>query len=212
MNDELNKNFCLKRKISNFNNLNYFLFLLKIIYFIFGISLTEEKVRNLINFSSEVHLVIMGKGNQNLLSNIFSKNPSQVIVNGINRDSCNNNKICELEYEENNVTLIFNDVITSTSAMFNTLNNIKEIDLSLFDFSKVNTMRYMFRECTNLEKIEFGNINTSSVTNMEQLFFKCQKLVSVDVSKFDTSNVVTMQHMFFNCFNLTIINLSNFNP
>ena len=212
MNDELNKNFCLKRKISNFNNLNYFLFLLKIIYFIFGISLTEEKVRNLINFSSEIHLVIMGKGNQSLLYNSFSKNPTQVIVNGINRDSCNNNKICELEYEENNVTLIFNDVITSTSAMFNTLNNIKEIDLSLFDFSKVNTMRYMFRECTNLEKIEFGNINTSSVTNMEQLFFKCQKLVSVDVSKFDTSNVVTMQHMFFNCFNLTIINLSNFNP
>ena len=46
MNDELNKNFYLKRKISNFNNLNYFLFLLKIIYFIFGLSLTEEKVRN----------------------------------------------------------------------------------------------------------------------------------------------------------------------
>ena len=116
MNDELNKNFHSKRKISNFN-LNYFLFLLKLIYFIFGISLTEEKVRNLINFSSEVRLVIMGKGNQNLLSNTFSKNPTQVIVNGINRDSCYNNKICELEYEENNVTLIFNDVITSTYAM-----------------------------------------------------------------------------------------------
>ena len=54
MNDELNKNFYLKRKISNFNNLNYFLFLLKIIYFIFGISLTEEKVRNLIIIKSKI--------------------------------------------------------------------------------------------------------------------------------------------------------------
>ena len=207
MNDELNKNFYLKRKISNFNNLNYFLFLLKIICFMFGISLTEEKVIKLINFSSEIHLVIMGKGNQNLLSNLFSKNPTQVIINGINKDSCNNNKICELEYEENNVTLIFNNAITSAHTMFYKLNNIKEIDLSLFDFSKVNTMRYMFRECTNLEKIEFGNINTSIVTNMEQLFYKCEKLVSVDISNFHTSNVITMQHMFFNCFSLTIINL-----
>ena len=137
MNDELNKNFYSKRKISNFNNLNYFLFLLKLIYLIFGISLTEEKVKNLINFSSEVHLVIMGKGNQNLLSNTFSKNPTQVIVNGINKDSCNNNKICELECEENNVTLIFNDAITSTYAMFYKLNNIKEL-IKYINFSLNN--------------------------------------------------------------------------
>ena len=54
--------------------------------------------------------------------------------------------------------------------MFDGLDNIKEIDISDFDASKVTSMKYMFNGCKNLEKINFGNIKTSLVTNMENLF------------------------------------------
>jgi len=207
--DEININSKTKEKKFTDNKLKQFNFLLKIIYFIFSISLTKQKLINIINFSSEIHLVIIGKGNQSLLNHSFYIQPSQVLVNGINKDSCK--LFCDLEKEENNVTLIFNDIVQSTQNMFRGLSNIKEIDLSLFDFSKVRIMSYMFGECTNLVKINFGNINTSSVTSMIAVFYKCKNLVSLDVSKFNTLKVGFMNGMFYNCFSLRIINLSNFN-
>ena len=50
--------------------------------------------------------------------------------------------------------------------MFNSLNNIIEIDLSNFDVSQVTTMYFMLNGCSNLEKINFGKINTSSLKNL----------------------------------------------
>ena len=41
--------------------------------------------------------------------------------------------------------------------MFEGLINIKEIDLSRFIFSQINSMKNMFKGCTNLQKINFGN-------------------------------------------------------
>ena len=207
MHDSLNFNFILKRK--NFNNLKQLAFLLKIIYLVSDLSITGERFRNVINFASEIHLVIIGNGNQSLLDSSFSPQPSRVFVNGINRDSCK--LFCELEYEENNATLIFNNNIQSTSRMFYQLNNIKEIDLSFFDFSEVKSMSYMFEECTNLEIIKFGNINTSSVTSMQYLFYRCQKLISLDLSNFDASNVTNVESIFYFCQNLKSINIRKFN-
>ena len=94
--------------------------------------------------------------------------------------------------------------------MFSYLDNIKEIDFSEFDFSKVTTMENMFAFCYNLERINFGNINTLSVVNMKWLFYRCFNLLSIDVSNFDTSKVTTMQGMFYNCSSLSTINPSNF--
>ena len=184
-------------------------FLLRIIHFIFCISFTKERVRNLINFSSEIYLLIYGNATQILLNDSFYPQPSEVFVNKINKES--NNISYELEYEINNVSLIFNETLNSTENMFYGLDNIIEIDLSLFDFSYVTTMENMFRSCINLEKIYFGNINTSSVTNMKCLFYNCSKLISIDVSNFDTSSVTTMERMFYNLTSLSTINLSNFN-
>ena len=111
----------------------------------------------------------------------------------------------------NNVTLIFNDEITSCENMFKGLSNIIEIDLSFFDFSKVKNMYSMFYGCTNLKKIKFGNINTSSVVNMSQLFFECKNLISIDLSNFDTSSVINMSRMFSTCEKILSIDASTFN-
>ena len=167
--DKLNRFSRRKTNVSRFNNLRIIIFLLKIILLISHTSKTEEKQRNMINLSSEIHLIIKGNRTQILINDSFYLQPSEVIVNGIYRNSC---KIfCDMEYEENNVTLIFKETLNSSQNMFSGLNNIKEIDLSFIDFSQVTTMNTMFRYCSNLEKINFGNINTSSVVNMGGLFY-----------------------------------------
>ena len=184
-----------------------FSFLLKI----FLVNLISIKnARNLNNYISEIHLVIKGKGTQNILSNSFNTVPSEVIVNGISKgNTCQ--KTCYLDEDINNVTIKFEEQIETCYRMFYKLQNIIEIDLSNFDASKVNNMNGMFRECKNLEKINFGDINTSSVQNMYGLFYECEKLISIDLSNLDTSKVNNMQWMFDHCKNLEKINFGNIN-
>ena len=159
---------------------------------------------------SKIHLVVEGTGEISFLYSRFPYEPSDVIINGVSKgDNCS--KICDLEENKNNVTLIFDQQIESCFNMFFGCENIKEIDLSEFDNSNVEIMARMFRDCINLEKINFGNINTSLVNNMQELFYNCLELKSIDLSNFDTSEVSHMGWMFFNCASLTSINLTNFN-
>ena len=189
-----------------------FLFYLGIIFHLLKIFLvqmrTERNIRNLKNNYSEIQLVIIGKGEQNILNYGFKYNPSEVYINGIRNESCN--KVCYLPLDENNVTLIFEDQIKTLQYLFHGLKNIKEIDLSNFDTSKVTSMFMMCCNCSNLEKINFGEINTSSVVNMYAIFYKCSKLTSLDLHNFDTTNVTKMDFMFGNCSNLSYLDLSNF--
>ena len=116
------------------------------------------------SINSEIHLVIQGSGEQQLLNDWYFRNikqPSEVLVNGVKADSCS--KTCNLVGDRNNITLKFDTQIESCKSMFENLKNIIEIDLSNFDASKVTNMRGMFDGCSNLEKIEFGNINTPSL-------------------------------------------------
>ena len=209
--DGINTNFNSKRNknIHNYSNLKQAIFYIKIILLLYYLSITQGKYKNYINFSSEIHLLIKGNGTQKLLNESFYLKPTEIIVNGINIDS--NITSYEFEYEENNVTLIYNDTLNSTQSMFFGMDNLIEADLSLFDFSLVTTMENMFRHCYNITKINFGNINTSSVVHMGRLFSCCKKLESLDVSNFDTSKVTTLESMFYNCSSLTSINVSNFN-
>ena len=184
-------------------------FQLKMIFLILYITNTEEKLRNIIIFSQEINLIIKGSGNQSLLNNSFYPQPSQVYVNGIYKDLCK--VFCELESEENNVTLLFNDNFESCERMFAESENLLEIDLSNFIFSNITSMVFMFSNCVNLKNINFGKINTSSVNNMKGLFYKCQNLKSLNLSNFDTSLVSTMEGMFYNCTGLLSIDISNIN-
>ena len=108
------------------------------------------------------------------------------------------------------ITLVFDEDIDSCENMFKELDNIKQINLSKFETSKVTSMRSMFEGCSNLENIYFGKMNTSSVKYMEHLFHKCKKLEYIDVSTFDTTNVINMNHMFSECNILSSIDVSNF--
>ena len=159
---------------------------------------------------SKIHLVVNGTGNIRILSSIFNKDPSDVIINGIPQgELCK--RVCTFEEEENNVTLIFEEEISSFKYMFYGCKNIIEIDLSEFNTSNIINMASMFDNCVNLEKINFGNIDTSKVENMRSLFYNCSKLTSIDVSNFDTSQVTDMGWIFSNCSSLESLNIMNFN-
>ena len=190
----------------------YYLFLI-IITFLLKIALVNlifiKTIKNINNYISEINLVIKGKGIKQILNNNFYTEPSEVLVNGISKDSsCR--KTCDLDEDKNNITLIFENQIKSCYQMFYNLENIIEIDLSFFDFSEVTNMNGMFRESKNLEKIKFGTINTSSIENMGYLFYKCYKLISIDLSNFNTSKVNNMKNMFGYCTNLKYLDLSKF--
>ena len=211
----------------------YYLFML--INLIFVEIVNSDDFRILIHYDSEIHLIIQGNGNQNILNNDFIYEPSEVIVNGYSNNSCK--KKCYFLENINNITLKFSEQIDSLECMFKGLENILEIDLSNFDVSQVTRMQEMFRDCSNLvsvilsnyntynlnnishmfyncfnlETINFGSINTSSVENMQHSFCGCSKISSIDLSKFDTSRVTSMFSMFYNCSNLKSLDLGNFN-
>ena len=199
------------QKFQKKNNKAHFQFnLLMNLIFLFPFFSTSKKyIWKLYNAYSEIHLVINEPGDQMVLSNSFYKDPSDVIVNGESKKNiCN--RVCYLEENFNNITLVFNEDIESCEMMFNGINNMTEIDLSDFDTSKSTNMRSMFNGCTKLEKINFGNIKTSMVKNMENLFLDCKNLKSIDVSNFDTSQVTIMAGMFSHCEAIKYIDASNF--
>ena len=184
--------------------------LLMIIIILFTLTLSKgNKQRNIKEFKSEINLTINAQSNSdiNLLSNDFNINPFQVLVNGIVDSSCS--KTCFLKKGINNITIKFEEQLESCKNMFKGLTNIKEIDLSNFDASKVKDMSYMFDGCSNLEKINFGKMKTNLVENMAFLFNDCKKLISIDISNFNTSSVTNMLQMFCYCENVKYINISS---
>ena len=178
--------------------LKYELFLL--ILFFLSKNLKAKKISHLIdNHISEIYLTIKGRGEQK----ICNIEPSGVIVNEIYRNDCKTT--CDLDKEENNITLIFNETIESCYSMFDSLVNITKVDLSNFDTSLVTDMSFMFNFTENLENVNFGNINTSSLKSMNGLFQSCYNLKSIDLSNFDTSQVTDIRRMFNQCEKLEII-------
>ena len=178
MEEPINKKLKLKRNIQYFFINNPFSNILKYIILLLFIELTKEKRRYLINFAYEIHLVVLGSGQQQFLNASYSIEPTTVIINNQEKNACK--KSCEFDYEVNNVTISFDSQVTTCSYMFSGRNNIKEIDLSNFDFSGVISMKDMFRSCSILEKINFGNANTPQLNNMEGTFQECSILSSLD--------------------------------
>ena len=143
----------LKRKNLK-SNLKIFLFLLLI-----------NPILN--EITSEIHLVIKGSGTQEVINQGFTPIPHEIFVNG--EKKAEDSRTCELEGETSNITLKFNTQLLSCGDMFNSLQNLIEIDFSDFDSSQVTSMKSMFWGCPNLEKVHFGNINTSSLKEIEKM-------------------------------------------
>ncbi len=73
--------------------------------------------------------------------------------------------------------------------------NLKVIDLSGFNTSKVTDMSYMFSNCFSLTDLDLSNFNTSKVTWMEGMFLNCENIESIKLDNIETSNVKSMDSM-----------------
>ena len=95
--------------------------------------------------------------------------------------------------------------------MFDKNYNVKNLDLSSFDTSKVTNMTSMFHDMRREGlTINLSSFNTSNVTNMKEMFY-FNYATKLDLSHFDTSKVTDMSYMFAYCQKLTEFNISNWN-
>ena len=94
---------------------------------------------------------------------------------------------------------------------FNGCSSLKNINTDKLDTSNVENMSYMFGDCNGLTKINLNDLNTKKVTNMMAMFTNCKNLNEIDLIDLDTDNVENTSYMFSGCLNLTKLDLSNFN-
>ena len=194
----------------------YSFFLLFFLYNTFPLYISNK---NLLEFrkiskNSEITMIIYGNGNgtQEIFNYYLTNDykPSEVFINGKKESEIKRN-VSNLINGENEIILKWDSLFTSCDGMFLGLYNIRKIDLSNFDSSKVTGMRLMFSGCILLASINFSNFDTSLVTDMEYLFYKCHSLISLDLSSFNTILVEQMDFMFYNCYSLISLNLNSFN-
>ena len=207
----------IKKRYMKYNkNKFYIIYIFYFYYFIimemFSSQFIKCYFRKIELSSYYINLKIKSTGNINILSRLYSGgNPDIITINNENYTMANKDTFNNFENNIINITLIWNNSITSTSGMFSGCDDIIEMDLSHFDTSNVIDMRYMFRGCSSLTSLDLSNFNTSSVTTMEWMFSGCSSLTSLDLSNFNTSSVTNMFRMFYGCSSLTSLDLSNFN-
>ena len=114
------------------------------------------------------------------------------------------------EIGEIKVKFKFKELLTSTHDMFTYCYNLKTIDFSSFNSSKIIDMAFMFFSCSSLESVKFASFNTSNVNNMNGVFYNCSSLKTINLTSFNTSKVCNMNSMFRGCSTLEEINLSMF--
>ena len=161
---------------------------------------------------NQVILKVDGVGYKTILSSRYYNCPSRIYINGMSIPFNSNN--CNRVNVENNgsiITLEWDNAITTSDNMFESCNDIIEIDMTNFNTSLVKTMKNTFERCYNLKSINLKFLDTSNVKSFEYMFYLCQSLKSIDVSHFNTGSTSVMSHMFDSCESLTILDISNFN-
>ena len=171
--------------------------------------LTKNQFVNIrkFNFINEITIIVNGKGTQKILNNV-NQVPSQILVNNnISNYLYIDNYIYNLTEEENIITMIWNESLTSCNKMFYKLSNIVYINLSNFKTSSITNMEYMFYGCNSLISLDLSNFNTTLVTTMRLMFYGCNSLISLDLSNFNTTLVTNMEYMFSYCDSLISLDL-----
>ena len=94
-----------------------------------------------------------------------------------------------------------------TSDWFYKFSNVKSMDLSLLDMSKVTCTSHMFEGCSSLSKVpEFLNGSTEALTNTYFMFNECTSLSDISsLSGWNTKSVTNTVEMFAKCTSLSDI-------
>ena len=196
-----NKNINLQLKKINFIYLFTY-----ILFNLINIVFAEE----IINNQNSIFLKTSTKGYQYIISQ--DRLPDFVYVNEKQTNFDADGRInIKSRQKINIVKLVWNYKLKNCEFLFDSLDNIIEVDLSEFDSSEVTTMKGMFSFCSEVRSINFNNINTSSLIDMSEMFKNCDSLTEINFSSFDTSKVTNMGFLFYECPSLYSFDLSKFN-
>ena len=143
------KNINLESK-KNFICVKMYIIISIITLFFFQFSHMKILQRKLDVYINEISMIIYGSKNLKILYNITKNTPSELYING-NQFPINTN-ISSKENLYYNITMKWNYLLSDCSSMFYGLTEIREIDLSNFDFSNVENMSRMFYGAKSLIK------------------------------------------------------------
>ena len=100
---------------------------------------------------------------------------------------------------------------SSAAYMFRNLTKVVSIDVSMFNTSKVRSMREMFNGVESLVELDLSHFDTSNVNDMTSMFFQARKLANLDISGFNTAKVTNMTNMFYQLNAVRVLDVSHFN-
>lgn len=102
------------------------------------------------------------------------------------------------------ITLKGIEYVRDMSSMFRLSFELKKVNATRTDFSKVESMERMFEHCINLEELSDTSYwNVENVKSMKGLFYNCVKLKSIPgIRKWKPKKLETYEEMFLACCDL----------
>ena len=100
----------------------------------------------------------------------------------------------------------------STASLMSTVLNSSQDNLKILKLDNTkygNNMQRAFAGLYNLEVLSLENVDTSNATNMSLVFEGNNKLERLYLNSFDTRNVINMSNMFYNMALITSISVSD---
>ena len=82
---------------------------------------------------------------------------------------------------------------------------MRELDISLWNVSKVRILSHCFEGCTKLTILDLALWNTSRVETIEYCFARCTSLVYLNVENWVINERCNTKDMFNECDNLSLI-------
>ena len=92
--------------------------------------------------------------------------------------------------------------------MFSYLEKLKELDVSHFNTSQVDSMTEMFKNLKEVKTLDVSNWDVSNVTAIDDMFLGNEKLETLDVSKWKTSKIKYMSNVFLDNYKLKSLDVS----
>lgn len=84
----------------------------------------------------------------------------------------------------------------SCESLFSGWQYLQNVDLSIFNTSKVNNMNYMFYGLPRLNNLDLSNFDISNVEQMKFMFYYCKFDIVLDISSFKPHNYLNISNMF----------------
>ena len=116
-----------------------------------------------------------GTGNQNIFigkpfsSHQFNDIPTFIFINDVLQNYAGL-VAYNLEELENNITIIWDHLLTNCELMLSSLTNIIKIEFISFDISKVSSMYRMFDNYISITSLNLNKFDTSNVKYMDAIF------------------------------------------